>query len=98
MQQRDKFQLQQQGLANNIASSEQRLAILVPELLKLDAQLKEVEFQLNQSRAVMSLTDYREQLVEGEPCPLCGQQSILISSIIRKLTALLTSNNCDYSN
>ncbi|HIF9179890.1 TPA: SbcC/MukB-like Walker B domain-containing protein [Photobacterium damselae] len=72
LQQRDKFQLQQQGLVNNIASSEQRLAILVPELLKLDAQLKEVEFQLNQSRAVMSLTDYREQLVEGEPCPLCG--------------------------
>ncbi|GAL08575.1 exonuclease SbcC [Photobacterium aphoticum] len=72
LQQRDKSQRQQQGLVNSIATSEQRLAALAPELLQLDAQHKEVEFQLNQSRAVMSLTDYREQLVDGEPCPLCG--------------------------
>ncbi|WP_305416719.1 AAA family ATPase [Photobacterium leiognathi] len=75
LQQRDKSQLQQQGLVTNIASSEQRLAALSPELLQLDAQHKEVELQLNQSRAVMSLTDYREQLVEGEACPLCGSEN-----------------------
>ncbi len=75
LQQRDKSQLTQQGLINSIATSEQRLAALAPELLQLDAQHKEVEFQLNQSRAVMSLTDYREQLVEGEACPLCGSET-----------------------
>ncbi|MGF1688139.1 AAA family ATPase [Photobacterium japonica] len=72
LQQRDKSQHQQQGLINSIATNEQRLAALAPELLQLDAQHKEVELQLNQSRAVMRLTDYREQLVEGDPCPLCG--------------------------
>ncbi len=72
LQQRDKSQLQHQGLVIHIANSEQRLTALAPELLQLVTQHKEVELQLNQSRAVMSLTDYREQLVEGEPCPLCG--------------------------
>ncbi|KJF93132.1 exonuclease SbcC [Photobacterium angustum] len=75
LQQRDKSQLQQQGLVTNIASSEQRLAALAPEVLQLGAQHKEVELQLNQSRAVMSLNDYREQLVEGEACPLCGSEN-----------------------
>lgn len=69
---RDKLQLQQQGLAANIIHSQQRLTALVPELLQLDAQHKEVDHQLTQSRAVMNLTDYREQLVNGEACPLCG--------------------------
>ncbi|PSW68545.1 exonuclease SbcC [Photobacterium kishitanii] len=72
LQQRDKSQLQHQGLVTHIANSEQRLIALAPELLQLDTQHKEVELQLNQSRAVMSLADYREQLVEGESCPLCG--------------------------
>ncbi len=75
LQLRDKSQLTQQGLITSIATSEQRLAVLAPELLQLDAQHKEVEFQLNQSHAVMSLTDYREQLVEGEACPLCGSET-----------------------
>ncbi|WP_305369738.1 AAA family ATPase [Photobacterium leiognathi] len=75
LQQRDKSQLMLQGLINSIATSEQRLVALAPELLQLDAQHKEVEFQVNQSRAVMSLTDYREQLVEGEACPLCGSET-----------------------
>ncbi|SMY38574.1 AAA family ATPase [Photobacterium andalusiense] len=74
LQQRDKFQLQLQGLVSHIASCEQRLTALMPQLLQLNAQHKEVELQLNQSRAVMSLTDYREQLIEGEPCPLCGSK------------------------
>lgn len=74
LQQRDKFQLQLQGLVSHIASCEQRLTALTPQLLQLNAQHKEVELQLNQSRAVMSLTDYREQLIDGEPCPLCGSE------------------------
>ncbi|SMY18169.1 SbcC/MukB-like Walker B domain-containing protein [Photobacterium aquimaris] len=74
LQQRDKFQLQLQGLVSHIASCEQRLTALTPQLLQLNAQHKEVELQLNQSRAVMSLTDYREQLIEGAPCPLCGSK------------------------
>lgn len=75
LQQRDKSQHTQQGLIHSIATSEQRLAALAPELLQLEAQNEEVAFQLNQSRAVMSLTDHREQLVEGEACPLCGSET-----------------------
>ncbi|OBU16503.1 exonuclease SbcC [Photobacterium aquimaris] len=74
LQQRDKFQLQLQGLVSHIASCEQRLTALMPQLLQLNAQHKEVELQLNQSRAVMNLTDYRAQLIEGESCPLCGSK------------------------
>ncbi|WP_279133137.1 AAA family ATPase [Photobacterium phosphoreum] len=72
LQQRDKLQLQQQGLTANIIQNQHRLMALTPELLQLDAQHKEVDHQLTQSRAVMNLTDYRDQLVEGEACPLCG--------------------------
>lgn len=72
LQQRDKLQLQQQSLTANITQNQHRLMALAPELLQLDAQHKEVDHQLTQSRAVMNLTDYRDQLVEGEACPLCG--------------------------
>ena len=72
LQQRDKLQLQQQGLTANIIQNQHRLTALAPELLQLDAQHQEVDHQLTQSRAVMNLTDYRDQLVEGEACPLCG--------------------------
>ncbi|SKA50277.1 AAA family ATPase [Photobacterium toruni] len=72
LQQRDKLQLQQQALVVTLANNQQRLTALAPELLQLDAQHKEVDHQLTQTRAVMNLIDYREQLVEGEACPLCG--------------------------
>ncbi|MCD9528285.1 AAA family ATPase [Photobacterium carnosum] len=72
LQQRDKLQLQQQALGVTITNNQHRLTALAPELLQLDAQHKEVDHQLTQSRAVMKLTDYREQLIEGVACPLCG--------------------------
>lgn len=67
-----KLQTDQHELQGVLAQSEQRLTVLQPELDILSVQQKEVEYMLQQSRAVMNLGDYRNELKDEEACPLCG--------------------------
>ncbi|UTV27188.1 AAA family ATPase [Photobacterium atrarenae] len=52
--------------------AEQRLAVLEPELATLATQYQEAEHAYQQSLAVVNLSEYRSQLKDDEPCPLCG--------------------------
>ncbi|MGF1874962.1 AAA family ATPase [Photobacterium frigidiphilum] len=70
--QADKLQTEQLELQGVLAQSEQRLVVLQPELDTLLVQQKEVEYMLQQSRAVMNLGDYRNELKDEDACPLCG--------------------------
>ncbi|WP_299015662.1 AAA family ATPase [uncultured Photobacterium sp.] len=72
LQQAEKLRLEQQELQGAVAQSELRLTTLIPELDTLTIQHKEVERMLQQSRAVMNLGDYRNELQPDEACPLCG--------------------------
>ncbi|MCW8328002.1 AAA family ATPase [Photobacterium sp. SDRW27] len=70
--QAEKVSTEQQALQIVVSQSEQRLAVLSPELDTLMIQHQEVERMLQQSRAVMNLEDYRNELKPDEACPLCG--------------------------
>ncbi|PSU31990.1 AAA family ATPase [Photobacterium lutimaris] len=61
-----------QDTTQRVADATQRLATLVPQLATLSIQHQEAEGMLQQSRAVMQLDDYRDELKDGEACPLCG--------------------------
>ncbi|MGF1730257.1 AAA family ATPase [Photobacterium kasasachensis] len=72
LQQADKIHVEQHELQTGIKLAEQRLAVLTPELDTLTIQHQEVERTLQQSRAVMNLEDYRNELQPNDACPLCG--------------------------
>ncbi len=72
LHQADKISLEQHELQAGISQAEQRLAVLLPELDTQAIQHQEVERMLQQSRAVMNLEDYRNELQPNDACPLCG--------------------------
>lgn len=57
-----------------IETTTKQLADIEPVFNTRVAQYEEAERALNQSMAVVSLSEYRSQLEEGEPCPLCGSE------------------------
>ncbi|MDO6704676.1 AAA family ATPase [Photobacterium sp. 1_MG-2023] len=63
---------EQQELNQARQTAEQRLQVLSPELAQIHVRIEESDYQLQQNRAVLQLTDYRSLLKSGEPCPLCG--------------------------
>lgn len=87
--QAEKYRLEQSELESTIALSEQRLATLTPELGTLAVQHKEVERMLQQSRAVMNLEDYRNELQPDDACPLCGSLDHPYASEIPVVDGLL---------
>ncbi|OAN14252.1 exonuclease SbcC [Photobacterium jeanii] len=61
-----------QQVLSDQQATEQRLAALAPELETLKVRHQEAEAMLQQSRAVLSLNDYRAELQPDQACPLCG--------------------------
>ncbi|MGF1715718.1 AAA family ATPase [Photobacterium chitinilyticum] len=72
LHQADKIRVEQHELQTGISQAEQRLVVLLPELDIQTIQHQEVERMLQQSRAVMNLEDYRNELQPNDACPLCG--------------------------
>ncbi|WP_158161798.1 AAA family ATPase [Grimontia hollisae] len=60
------------SLTSVIESATKQLSDIEPTFNTRVAQYEEAERALNQSMAVVSLAEYRSQLEEGQPCPLCG--------------------------
>ncbi len=68
-------QLQQlQVLIQRREELRQQALVWQPELEKLREQLTLSAHELQQTHARQSLQEYREQLVEGAACPLCGSE------------------------
>ena len=72
LQQKDKLVAEQKEWQAYQEQAEKRLAELQPELDTLATQYREAEHAFQQSMAVANLSEYRSQLKEDEPCPLCG--------------------------
>jgi len=54
------------------AEATKKLAELERWHLRVDAQCGEAERSLNQIKLAQDMSDHRADLVDGEPCPLCG--------------------------
>ncbi|WP_064605685.1 AAA family ATPase [Photobacterium sp. J15] len=72
LQQKDKLKAEQQEWQSYQEKAEQRLKELQPQLETLATQYQEAEHAFQQSMAVVNLSEYRSQLKQDEPCPLCG--------------------------
>ena len=79
MGQLERHRQEQQLVLNHLLTRTEELAQaeqeLLPELLRLREQLALSARELQQAHASQSLQDYREQLNDGEACPLCGSTS-----------------------
>ena len=79
MGQLERHRQEQQLVLNHLLTRSDELALaeqeLLPELLRLREQLALSARELQQAHASQSLQDYREQLNDGEACPLCGSTS-----------------------
>ncbi|UXI00745.1 AAA family ATPase [Photobacterium sp. TY1-4] len=72
LQQKNKLVAELREWQDYQRQAEQRLAVLEPELATLATQYREAEHAYQQSMAVVNLSEYRSQLKDDEPCPLCG--------------------------
>ncbi|ELR65295.1 Exonuclease SbcC [Photobacterium marinum] len=72
LQQKDKLKAEQQEWQSYQDKAELRLKELQPQLEMLATQYQEAEHTFQQSMAVVNLSEYRSQLKQDEPCPLCG--------------------------
>lgn len=74
-----RYYQEQKLLAGHLALRRQELATLEqelqPELSRLREQLALSAHELQQAHASQSLQDYRDHLIDGESCPLCGSTS-----------------------
>lgn len=71
-----RYDQEQKLLAGHLALRRQELASLeqelLPELSRLREQLALSAHELQQAHASQSLQEYRDHLIDGESCPLCG--------------------------
>ncbi|OLQ75865.1 exonuclease SbcC [Photobacterium proteolyticum] len=72
LEQLDKLNAEHKELSEISQKIEQRLTEILPEMGELQTRYQEAEQQLQQSMAVVNLTEYRSQLAPDSPCPLCG--------------------------
>ena len=63
---------QQVKLTDNITDSRQQLSLQTEKQADLERELKLLETQVSLLNKIHSLEQAREQLEDGEPCPLCG--------------------------
>ena len=66
------FDEQSKTLTDNIAGSKQQLSLQTEKQADLERELKLLETQASLINKIRSLEQAREQLEDGEPCPLCG--------------------------
>ena len=66
------FDEQSKTLTDNIAGSKQQLSLQTEKQADLERELKLLETQVSLLNKIHSLEQAREQLEDGEPCPLCG--------------------------
>ncbi len=66
------FDEQSKTLTDNIAGSKQQLSLQAEKQADLERELKLLETQASLLNKIHSLEQAREQLEDGEPCPLCG--------------------------
>lgn len=59
-------------LTDNIANNKQELSLQTEKQASLERELKLLETQVSLLHKIHSLEQAREQLEDGEPCPLCG--------------------------
>ncbi len=59
-------------LTDNIAGSKQQLSLQTEKQAGLEREFKLLETQVSLLNKIHSLDQAREQLEDGEPCPLCG--------------------------
>lgn len=87
----DEYQQQ----CHELQSAEQRLTLLQPDIAGLKLRHQEADSILQQSRAVLSLNDYRAQLQPDEACPLCGSHDHPYASdepLVDSVLAVQTQN------
>lgn len=60
------------SLTDNIAGGKQQLSISTEKQAGLERELKLLETQISLLNKIHSLDQARDQLEDGEPCPLCG--------------------------
>ncbi|MFM4941966.1 AAA family ATPase [Aeromonas bivalvium] len=73
-EQQARLQQEMAQLAQQLARLTEQHETLVPALERLVLQRNEARHGLEQARAVASLAQYRHELQEGCPCPLCGAE------------------------
>ena len=66
------FDEQSKTLTDNIAGSKQQISLQAEKQADLERELKLLETQVSLLNKIHSLEQAREQLKDGEPCPLCG--------------------------
>ncbi|MGY3869087.1 AAA family ATPase [Aeromonas crassostreae] len=74
-EQQARLQQEMAQLAQHLARLTEQHEALVPALERLGLQRSEARHALEQARAVASLAQYRHELQEGSPCPLCGAEA-----------------------
>ncbi|MDO6543713.1 AAA family ATPase [Photobacterium sanguinicancri] len=82
-----------QQLVTDQVAAEQRLTEIQPDIAALKIRHQEAETILQQSRAVLSLSDYRAQLQPDEACPLCGSHEHPYASDEPAVESLLTAQS-----
>ncbi|MDO6497717.1 AAA family ATPase [Photobacterium sanguinicancri] len=82
-----------QQLVTDQVAAEQRLTEIQPDIAALKIRHQEAETILQQSRTVLSLSDYRAQLQPDEACPLCGSHEHPYASDEPAVESLLTAQS-----
>jgi exonuclease SbcC len=85
-----------QNLEETIEKSYNDYAKTIAQFASINEEFSKVTNQISQSSLELKLQEYRNQLVEGQPCPLCGSlehsfdesHSITDDTLVKKIQSL----------